>query len=122
MGTVVWERAVYEEENEEQASLAASGGSASWAALPYGDRLFGLRRRQPHGDDLGHAGGLHRYAVENIRGFHRPLVMGDDQHLRLLCQFAQQRCELARVHIVQRRLDLIEDAERTGMHPEHRKD
>src|SRR3970282_2251518 len=49
--------------------------------------------RQTHRDDLRDAGDLHRYAVEHVRGLHRALVVGDDEHLRALGELAQQRGE-----------------------------
>ena len=55
-----------------------------------------------------------------LRGFHRRLVVGDEQELHLLAHLADHRGEAADVGFVQRRVDLVEQAERRGIEAEDR--
>ena len=69
--------------------------------------LFKLDR-----NDLRHACFLHGYAVESSGGLHRPLVMSDDDELRLFGHFGDLIDESADVGVIERSVHLIEQTER----------
>ena len=75
--------------------------------------------REPSRDDLGDTVRTHRDAVEHAsKGFHRPLLVRDDDELCPVCVAAQQ-LPAADVRVVERRLDLVEE-ERTRAREEER--
>src|SRR5664279_5567892 len=63
-------------------------------------------------DELRHSGLFLGHAVERLRGLHRPLVVRDEDELRLLGQLHEERREAVDVRLVARGVDLVEDAER----------
>ena len=67
--------------------------------------------REAPGNDLRDAVGAHRHAVEDIRGLHRPLLVGDDDELRAIGVAAQELDEAGDVRVVERGLDLVEEVE-----------
>src|ERR1019366_569501 len=70
---------------------------------------------EPDTDELRHSRLFLRDAVEGLRGLHRPLVVCDEDELRLLGKFHQERREAVDVRFVERGVDLVEDAERRGL-------
>ena len=80
--------------------------------------IFGSRARH----DLRHAVGPHRHAVEDIRGLHRPLLVGDDDELRAVGVAAKQLHEARDVRVVERGLDLVEEVEGAGPREEEREE
>src|SRR5438094_903423 len=76
-------------------------------------------------NQLRHARFLHRHAVEAIGDFHRLAVVRDDDELRVLLHAAEHLDEAADVGIVERRIDLVEEAEGARLvleHAEHQRD
>ena len=70
---------------------------------------------QIQAQNLRHAVLLHRDAVEDVGGLHRAAAVGDDNELGAV-RHAAQILRIARdVYVVQRSLDLIEEAERRGV-------
>lgn len=70
---------------------------------------------QIQAQNLRHAVLLHRDAVEDVGGLHRAAAVGDDNELGAV-RHAAQILRIARdVYVVQRGLDLIEEAERRGV-------
>src|SRR5579864_6797091 len=68
---------------------------------------------------------FHRHAVEAIGDFHRLPVVRDDDELRVRLHAAQHLDEAADVGVVERRVDLVEQAERARLeleHAEHERD
>ena len=61
-----------------------------------------------------------RDAVERVGGLDRAAVVGDDDELDVLGERAQRRAEAPDVRLVERRVDLVEHAERHGPDLEHR--
>ncbi len=78
--------------------------------------------REPPRNDLRHAVGPHRHAVEDIRGLHRPLLVRDDDELRAVRVAAQQLDEARDVRVVERSLDLVEEVERARPREEEREE
>src|SRR5581483_7529934 len=56
-----------------------------------------------------HAAHRARPAVEAVGRLHRPLLVADDQELRLVAELVDEVDEPAEVDVVERRLDLVED-------------
>src|SRR3569833_1039543 len=83
---------------------------------------FGFLARQPPRDDLGDAVAAHGHAVEDVGGFHRPLLMCDDDELRTIAVLPQQRDEAADDRLVECRLDLVEERERARPREEEREE
>src|SRR5947199_223542 len=82
-----------------------------------------LRRfPQPDGDDLRDACPLHRDAVERVGHLHRPAVVGDEHELRSRGHLADELIEATDVRLVERRVDLVEQAEGCGADQEQRQD
>src|SRR5450759_770179 len=67
---------------------------------------------EPHADELRHSRLFLRDAIEGLRGLHRPLVVRDEDELRLLGQLHEERREAVDVRLVERGVDFVEDAER----------
>ena len=86
-----------------------SGGSH-----PY--RLIDIDGHKPR-----HARLVHRYTHELIRHLHRTLVVADEDELDSPRHVANDLAESAHIGIVERRVDLIEHAERCGVELEERK-
>ena len=63
---------------------------------------------------------LHRHAVQPVGDLHRAPVVGDDDELRAVGHLAHQLVEAADVGLVERRVDLVEDAERRRLDQEDR--
>ena len=70
------------------------------------------RRVHVHRDDARHALLLHRHADQLLGHFHRDLVVADEEELRALAHLADQLAVALGVGVVQRRVDLVEQAER----------
>ena len=66
--------------------------------------------------------GAHRHAVEDIRGLHRPLLVGDDDELRAVGVAAEELDEARDVRVVERSLDLVEEVERARPREEEREE
>jgi len=75
---------------------------------------FGFFSRESAGDDLGDAVTAHGHAVEDVRGLHCPLLVGDDDELRPLGETAEQGNETSDVRVVERRFHLVEEVEGAG--------
>src|SRR5438876_8780315 len=75
---------------------------------------------QSHAHDGGHAGLLHRDAVDRVRGLHGAGVVRDDDELRLILEFGEQPHVAAYVRVVERRVHLVEQTERAGFRQEDR--
>src|SRR5271169_4151171 len=89
-----------------------SSSKTPWALRP----IVGLYHSvEPHADELRHSRLLLRDAVKGLRGLHRPLVVRDEDELRLLGQLHEERREAVDVRLVERGVDLVEDAERRGL-------
>src|SRR5208337_5151282 len=73
-----------------------------------------LRRPETHRHQLRHAGLLHGYAVEHWSDAHGPLAVRDQDELCLHAQLAHQFSEARDVGFVERRIDFVKNAERTG--------
>ena len=58
---------------------------------------------------------LHSDAVQHVGAGHRPLRVRDENELRLIEKILQHRGEAADVRLVQSRIHLVEDAERTRL-------
>src|SRR5271166_2675598 len=71
-------------------------------------------------DELAHALLLHRHAIEEVRDFDRPLVVGDDQELRLLGELLHDLVEAADIGIVEGSVDLVQQEEGRWPHLEDR--
>src|SRR2546425_9609778 len=63
---------------------------------------------------------LHRDAIHGIRGLHRPWIVRDHDELRLVLELRQQADVAAHVRVVERRVDLVEQAERARLGEEDR--
>src|SRR5262245_23945223 len=73
----------------------------------------GFFARQTTRHDLGDAVGAHRDAVEDVGGFHRPLLVSDDDELGAIGVPSQELDEATDVRIVESGLDLVEQVEGT---------
>src|SRR5439155_15328312 len=73
-------------------------------------------------DDLGDPVGRHRDAVEDIRGLDRAFLVCDDDELGPVGEAPQQRDEPPDVRVVERRLHLVEQVERTRPREEEREE
>src|SRR3546814_5181230 len=67
-----------------------------------------------------HARLAHGNAGQLLRGLHRRLVVGDEQELYLLAHLRDHGGEAADVGLVERRVDLVEQAERRRVELEDR--
>src|SRR3954470_23015375 len=67
---------------------------------------------QLHADQFRHAGLLHRHAVETIGDLHRLAVVRDEDELGMVLHRLEHLHESADVGVVERRVDLVEQAER----------
>src|SRR5262245_48298316 len=65
-----------------------------------------------YGDQLREPRLLHCDAVEDVGGLHRPAVVGDDEELGLAGELTEDAKEPVDVGVVERRVDLVEHAER----------
>src|SRR5581483_10349829 len=68
--------------------------------------------RQLDRHELRDAGFGHRHAVEDVRGLHRELVVRDHDELGALAHAVDHRIETAEIRLVERRIDLVQHAER----------
>src|SRR5690606_13717215 len=73
-----------------------------------------------HGHQARHARLAHGHAGQLVRGFHGRLVVGDEQELYLFARLADHRGETADVGLVQRRVHLVQQAERRRVEAEDR--
>src|SRR5215207_553810 len=96
-------------------SYAVLGGGFGGLRLA-GERLE-LVAWQLARDDLGDPVVSHADAVEDVRGVHRPLLVGDDDELRALREAAHEAEEAVDVDVVEGGLDLVQDVE--GARPRH---
>src|SRR5437667_5366611 len=88
-----------------------------------GDGGRGLHRfhlAQAHADDGRDARLLHRDAIDRIRGLHRPWIVRDHDELRFVFELREQSDVAAHVRVVERRVDLVEQAERARLGEEDR--
>ena len=96
-------------------------------------RLTPLARRRPFcsgsssgqssnriGKQPADAALLHRHAPQPVGRGHRPLLVRDDDELAPVEELAQHAREAGRVRLVERRVHLVEDAERARLAPEDR--
>src|SRR3546814_10201189 len=72
------------------------------------------------GYQAAHARLAHGNAGQLLRGLHRRLVVGDKQELYLLAHLRDHGGEAADVGLVERRVDLVEQAERRRVELEDR--
>ena len=75
---------------------------------------------QPHRNDLRHPRLLHGHAVEQIGALHGAAVVGDHDELGVLGHGLDEIGEPLDVGVVERGVDLVEDAERRRFDPEQR--
>lgn len=61
---------------------------------------------------------LHGDAYQLLRHFHRYFIMADEQKLRMLRHFFHHIAESLSITVVERRIDLVHEAERRGIKPE----
>src|SRR5215468_8201722 len=66
-------------------------------------------------DNLRYPWLLHSYAIHNGSYAHGALAMRDHDELRLIAHFTDQIVEPSYVGLIERRIDLIKDAERAGL-------
>src|SRR5436190_23453345 len=78
------------------------------------------RSVQLNGNQLRNARLLHCDAVQPIRNLHRPPVVRDEDELRAVEHPAQHVDESSDVRVVERRVDLVEQAEQARLVPEDR--
>ena len=71
--------------------------------------------RHIHRDDTRDTTLLHRDAVEGIGDLHRPLVVRDDDELRIVLEGVQHSDESLYVGVIEWSIDLVEYAERAGL-------
>ncbi len=64
----------------------------------------------------------HRHAVHAVGHLHRLLVVRDDDHLRIAGKLAHHRRETLDVHVVERRVDFVEQIERRRLDRDQRED
>ena len=76
-----------------------------------------LRLVEPEADDATHGVVADGHPVEGVGGLDRAPVVGDDDELRLVGEAAQRVGEPPDVRLVERRVDLVEDAERDRAGP-----
>ena len=100
-----------------RASRRAYPAAARDAAIARGERL-GLV--EPKADDPADRVVADGHAVERVGRLDRAAVVGDDDELGLVGEAAQRVGEAADVRLVERRVDLVEDAERDRPDLEHR--
>ena len=60
------------------------------------------------GNEFGNAGFLHGHAVKRARGFHRPLVVGDNDELRVRRHGDNFIGEAADICFIEGRIDFVE--------------
>src|SRR5918996_2283966 len=80
---------------------------------------------QLDGYQLGNAGLFHSDPVQAVRNLHGPAIVGDNDELRMLLHPAKHLDETADIRIVERRVDFVEQTERTRLvfeHREHQRD
>src|SRR5207237_2664871 len=75
-----------------------------------------------YADDGRYARLLHRDAVHGVGGLHGSWVVRDDDELRLFLEFRQEAHVAAHVRIIQRRVHLVEQAERARLGEEDGKE
>src|ERR1700737_1682788 len=80
--------------------------------------LVQLRKLQR--DHLRDAAIVHGHAVEHVGRLDRAAVVGDEEELRPVGELAQRLREAADVALVERGIDLIEDAEGRGLDTQDR--
>src|SRR5687767_7596920 len=73
-----------------------------------------------NGDDLGNPGLSHGDAVQHFGGLHRLFVVGDQDKLRVLAHFFDHIGEAVEISVIERRIDLVEKAERARLGQEDR--
>src|SRR5262245_8556155 len=78
-----------------------------------------LRSVQLDGNQLRNARLLHGNAVQAVGDLHGFAIVGNDDELRVLLHTTQHLDEPADVGIVERRVDLVEEAERARLVLEH---
>src|SRR5207245_11321822 len=66
-------------------------------------------------DELGNAGFLHRYTVEHAACLHGLAIVSDDNELRLAAHLADEAREAADVGFIERRINFVQDTERTWL-------
>src|SRR5262249_24603726 len=98
------------------APAAATSSQASIPAAGSGGFV------QAYGDDLGDAILLHRDPVERVGHLHRSSVVRDEHELRALRHLADERVEATDVGLVERRIHLVEEAERGRPDEKQRED
>jgi hypothetical protein len=93
------------------ASLLRMISMARAGAIPgFGFLLF----TQPHANDGGNTGLLHRDAVHGVGRLHGTRIVGDHQELGTPLEFVEERGEAADIGVVERGVDLVHEAEGTG--------
>ena len=78
-----------------------------------------LRLLEPEADDAADRVVPDGHAVQRVGGLDRPPVVGDDDELRLVGEAPERVGEAPDVGLVERRVDLVEDAERDRPDLEH---
>src|SRR5947209_12410911 len=70
------------------------------------------RGGDPLADHPGRSARSHGHSVQAISRFHGPLLMADDQQLRLISKLVDEIQEPVQVHIIESRFHLVEHVER----------
>src|SRR5450631_4569686 len=74
----------------------------------------------PLAHDPGRPAGWHRDPVQHVTGFHRALLVRDDDELRLVAELVDEVEEAVQVDVVERGFDLVEEIEGRRAGAEHR--
>src|SRR3989441_372463 len=85
-----------------------------------GVSLHRFHLTQAHAHDRRNPRLLHRDAIDRISGLHRPWIVRDHDELRLVFELREQSDVAAHVRVVERRVDLVEQAERARLGEEDR--
>ncbi len=75
-----------------------------------------------HGNEFRAAGLFHGDSVEDVGGFHGSFGVGDDDELRFAGHLPEEADEALVVDLVERRVDLVQDAERARLVAEDREE
>src|SRR2546428_254949 len=97
----------------------APGGASACSAGPLAMLVELVQLQRDH---FRNAAVVHRDAVEHVGGLDRPAVVRDDDELRAVGELAQRLREAPDIALVERGVDLVEDAERRRLHPQDRKE
>src|SRR5208337_1848386 len=75
---------------------------------------------EPNGHELRYAGFLHRHSIQHVRAGNGALVVRDHDELGILGKLLQEIRQSSHIFFIQRRVDLVQEAEWGGLHHEDR--